>query len=100
MVLLSGQQLEFSCKDFVRGKPELLEKIADRYLAKMEDTPFWVVTQRVKNATTREEYDLAFKERREIIDRKSKKRKAIMAKRVVTSSPTEGIEDQVKHLGI
>lgn len=28
---MSGQQLEFACDDFVRGQPELLDKIGERY---------------------------------------------------------------------
>ncbi|CAL9225798.1 unnamed protein product [Arabidopsis halleri] len=81
LVISSGQQLEFMCNDFVRGKPELLDKIAQRYVARMKDTELWKIDERLENATSKEEYDLAMKDKEEMFARKSKERKAIMATR-------------------
>ncbi|VVA94310.1 unnamed protein product [Arabis nemorensis] len=52
-----GGVLEFASNDFVRGQPELLEKIYDRYMEK-----------------TREEWDLVTKENMESIERDDRER--------------------------
>lgn len=84
------------CNDFVRDKPELLDKIAQRYVARMKDTELWKIGERLENATSKEEYDLVMKEKEEIFDRKSKERKERMARRRnSTSSPAQGLEVQV-----
>ncbi|KAL0754207.1 hypothetical protein Bca101_091875 [Brassica carinata] len=60
-----GQQLEFVCDDFVKGHPELLEKISDRYVAKLRafhEKRYKPFEDRLKNAKTKEEWDLAVKE--------------------------------------
>ncbi|XP_018450109.1 heat stress transcription factor A-4c-like [Raphanus sativus] len=60
-----GQQLEFECSDFVKGHPELLDKIGDRYVAKLRafhEKRYKPFEDKLKNAKTKEEWDLAVKE--------------------------------------
>lgn len=71
--------MEFACDDFVRGKPELLDKIVERFVANIKayhDMKYGELDKRLKNATTKEEYDLAIKEHREKCERESRERKA------------------------
>ncbi|KAG7542506.1 Heat shock factor (HSF)-type DNA-binding [Arabidopsis thaliana x Arabidopsis arenosa] len=79
LVISSGQQLKFICNDFVRGKPELLDKIAQRYMTKMKDTELWKLDERLENDTSKEEYDLAMKDKEEMFVRKSKEGNVRMA---------------------
>ncbi|KAF2589265.1 hypothetical protein F2Q70_00039571 [Brassica cretica] len=66
-----GQQLEFVCDDFVKGHPELLEKIGDRYVAKLRafhEKRYKPFEDWLKNAKTKEEWDLAVKEHKEFFE--------------------------------
>ncbi|CAN6899371.1 hypothetical protein HID58_080446 [Brassica napus] len=73
-----GQQLEFVCDDFVKGHPELLEKIGDRYMAKLRafhEKRYKPFEDRLKNAKTKEEWDLAVKEQKEFFKNDCKERR-------------------------
>lgn len=70
--------MEFACDDFVKGKPELLDKIGERYAAQVQayhDKRYKPLEDRLKNCKTREEVELALKEQKEIFEKESKERK-------------------------
>ncbi|KAF3498460.1 hypothetical protein DY000_02054144 [Brassica cretica] len=94
-----GQQLEFVCDDFVKGHPELLEKISDRYVAKLRafhEKRYKPFEDRLKNAKTKEEWDLAVKEQKEFFENDSKERREIRLR--MESSPL-ALENQVQSNG-
>lgn len=70
--------MEFVCDDFVKGHPELLEKIGDRYMAKLRafhEKRYKPFEDRLKNAKTKEEWDLAVKEQKEFFKNDCKERR-------------------------
>ncbi|KAF8098208.1 hypothetical protein N665_0271s0025 [Sinapis alba] len=77
--IVSGQELEFLCNDFEKGRPELLDKIGDRYVAESKafyEKWYKPFQDRLKNAKTREEWDLVVKEQKEFFENESKERRA------------------------
>lgn len=71
--------MEFLCKDFEKGHPELLERISDRYVAKLRafyEKRYKPFEDRLKNAKSKEEWDLAVKEQKEFFENDSKERRA------------------------
>jgi hypothetical protein len=67
--------MEYACDDFVRGQPELVEKIAERYVEKEKanhEVKVKAVQERLKNCKNKEERDLVRKERRESIEKRRK----------------------------
>ncbi|VVB12412.1 unnamed protein product [Arabis nemorensis] len=67
--LVAGkEEWVFDCDGFVRGKPELLDKICERHLARLQaslDKEYKPLEDRLKNCKTKEEVELARKEHRE-----------------------------------
>uniref|UniRef100_A0A0D3DMG2 Uncharacterized protein n=2 Tax=Brassica oleracea TaxID=3712 RepID=A0A0D3DMG2_BRAOL len=90
-----GQQLEFVCDDFVKGHPERLEKIGDRYVAKLRaflEKRYKPFEDWLKNAKTKEEWDLAVKEHNEFFENDSKERRESRVRMEI--SPPPALENQ------
>lgn len=69
--------MEYACDDFGRGQPELVEKIAERYVEKWKannELKVKAVQERLKNCKNKEERDLVRKERRERIEKRRRDR--------------------------
>ncbi|CAH8333919.1 unnamed protein product [Eruca vesicaria subsp. sativa] len=101
LYLDSGQQLESEHPDFVKGNPELLEKIGDRYVAKLRASyakRYKPLEDQLKNA--KEEWDLAVKEQNEFFENDSKERRAIRLRMENPPLTAEQVpENQVQHNG-
>lgn len=72
------EQLVFACNDFVRGKPELLDKICERHLAQLQafhDKNYKPLEDRLKSCKNREEVELARKEQREMVKKEIMEKK-------------------------
>ncbi|CAH8333922.1 unnamed protein product [Eruca vesicaria subsp. sativa] len=94
--IVSGEQLEFFCKDFEKGRPELLEKISDRYMAQLiafHEKWYKPFHDRLKNAKTKEEWDLVMKEQKEFFENENKERRASRLR--PKSSPPPAPENQL-----
>lgn len=73
----SGPALGFARDDFVRGKPELLEKIGERYVAGLSEyyeSKIKPLRDEVKRCKSREEKELVYKARREKFEMQKRER--------------------------
>ncbi|CAA7059817.1 unnamed protein product [Microthlaspi erraticum] len=73
----SGPKLGFAIDDFVRGKPELLEKIGERYVARLSEyheSKIKPLRDQVKSCKNKKEKELVYKERREKLEMQKRER--------------------------
>ncbi|VVB12740.1 unnamed protein product [Arabis nemorensis] len=71
-LVCTKEQLVFASKDFVRGKPELLDKICERHVARLQafyDKNYKPIRDRPKRCKTKEELEVARRENWEIMEK-------------------------------
>ncbi|VVB12409.1 unnamed protein product [Arabis nemorensis] len=100
--IASGEEhLEFACNDFVRGKPELLGKIAERHAARIQALrdQRQPLRDRLKNCKTREEWELASKEWMEMREKDFREKvEAYELAMAIERLRAKRLEDQMHHV--
>lgn len=95
--------MEFACDGFVRGKPDLLDKIVEHYVARMQ--PFVDrrarLAERLKNCKNNEEKELVIKESTE--RHRKELRENVEAAKLATAIErlrAKRLQDQMQHVQI
>ncbi|VVB12742.1 unnamed protein product [Arabis nemorensis] len=99
-IVTGEEHLEFACDDFVRGKPELLDKIGERYAALLQ--PFIDrnarLAERLKNCKNNEERELVIKEWTEMLHKELRENlEASQLAAAIERLRAKRLQDQMHH---
>lgn len=95
--------MEFACNDFVRGKPELLEKFAEDFVARTQalHDKHKRIGDRLKNCKNKEERELVIKESKEMLKKEFRERvEAVKLAMAIERPRAKRLEDQMQHVQI